>query len=72
LVDKRGGSERKNKGILNGHPAEIKATVHDYPNRIDHICIYENMTWNEVATNITSLIHIYDIGGAKDVPSPIP
>jgi len=56
----------KEQGYSEWTPSGNKSTVYDYPNRIENVCRWEHMTWSEVAMNITSLIQLYDIGGAKE------
>lgn len=46
-----------------GHPS----TAYDYPNRIDKICDWENITWETLAKNITTILSQYDTGGAKEI-----
>ena len=54
------------QGYSERTPSGNRSTVYDYPNRIENVCKGENMTWDGVAKNISSLIRLYDIGGAKE------
>ena len=44
-----------------GHPS----TVYDYIKRIDNICVWENMNWEQLSNNIQKLLSLYDVGGEK-------
>lgn len=45
-----------------GHPS----TVYDYIKRIDKICEWENISWEQLAANIVTILPSYDIGGEKE------
>jgi len=47
-------------------PSGNPSTVYDYIKRIDRICLNENMTWNELANQVSMVITQYDIGGSKE------
>ena len=47
-------------------PSGRKSTVYSYCNRIDLVCSMENMTWSELALNISSIIPKYDFGGIHE------
>ena len=43
-----------------------RSTVYDYIMRINRILQWEDMSWNELADNILTVISKYDIGGEKE------
>lgn len=45
-----------------GHPS----TVYDYIKRIDHVCKWEDMSWQKLAENIGTVVPQYDTGGPKE------
>ncbi|GAB6106881.1 hypothetical protein [Fusibacter bizertensis] len=47
-------------------PSGNPSTVYDYIKRIDRVCLNENMTWNELAGQIYTVVTQYDIGGCKE------
>jgi site-specific recombinase XerD len=55
-----------NKGYKQTTPSGRPSTVYDYIKRIDKICEWENMTWEQLAGSIQKLLSIYDIGGKKE------
>ena len=62
--------EFENYWILQGYslttPSGNPSTVYDYIKRIDKVCIWENCTWETLATNISNIVRVYDIGGLKE------
>lgn len=56
--------------IANGYkqytPKGLPSTVYDYLKRIDFVCGEEQMNWQQLATNIDSIVSTYDIGGEKE------
>lgn len=50
------------KATPSGHPS----TVYDYIKRIDKVCEWENITWEQLAENIQKILCQYDIGGEKE------
>ena len=62
--------EFENYLILQGYslttPSGNPSTVYDYIKRIDKVCIWENCTWETLATNISNIVRVYDIGGLKE------
>ncbi len=54
------------KGYSVTTPSGNPSTVYDYIKRIDRVCLNENMTWNELAGQISMIITQYDIGGSKE------
>ena len=47
-------------------PSGNPSTVYDYQNRIDRICEWEGYDWHTLATNISKVVAMYDIGGEKE------
>ena len=43
------------------------STVYDYKKRIDFVCEIENITWEQLAENIDSIINLYEPSGAKSM-----
>ena len=54
------------KGYKEYAPCGRKSTVYSYCNRIDLISDLEGMTWEELATNIDSVLPKYDVGGPHE------
>lgn len=56
--------------IINGYkqrtPSGNPSTVYDYIKRIDKICEWENITWEQLADSIHIILTQYDIGGKKE------
>ena len=55
-----------NKGYKQTTPSGRPSTVYDYIKRIDKICKWENITWEQLAGSIQKLLSKYDIGGEKE------
>ena len=47
-------------------PSGNPSTAYDYMMRIEKVCIWEDLTWEEVANNIGRLVTQYDVGGEKE------
>lgn len=47
-------------------PSGKPSTVYDYIKRIDKICEWENISWEQLATNIHIILPQYDVGGNKE------
>jgi hypothetical protein len=47
-------------------PSGNPSTVYDYIKRIDKICEWENISWEQLATNIHIILPQYDVGGNKE------
>lgn len=54
------------KGYKQTTPSGNPSTVYDYVKRINNICKWENITWEELANNIQVYLPQYDIGGKKE------
>ncbi len=54
------------KGYKQKTPSGNPSTVYDYIKRIDKICEWECMTWEELADSIQNILYQYDIGGEKE------
>lgn len=48
-------------------PSGNPSTVYDYKKRIDFVCEIENITWEQLAENIDSIINLYEPSGAKSM-----
>ncbi|HHY82592.1 MAG TPA: hypothetical protein GX505_07920 [Clostridiales bacterium] len=55
-----------NKGYKQTTPSGHPSTVYDYCKRIDKVCEWENITWHQIADNISVILPQYDIGGEKE------
>lgn len=55
--------------IENGYkewtPSGNPSTVYDYVKRIDKICEGENISWPQLAKDISKYLELYEIGGIK-------
>ena len=40
--------------------------TYDYAKRVNRVCEYEHMTWDELKDNISSVVKLYDVGGEKE------
>lgn len=47
-------------------PSGNPSTVYDYVKRINKICEWENITWQELVDNIQIILPKYDTGGEKE------
>lgn len=54
------------KGYKKTTPSGNPSTVYDYIKRINKVCEWENITWNQLADNIQTVVRKYDIGGEKE------
>lgn len=54
------------KGYKQITPSGNPSTVYDYIKRIDKVCEWENMTWQQLANNIQEILPQYDTGGKKE------
>ena len=54
------------RGFKEYTPKGRKSTVYSYCNRIELVCGLENMTWEQLAQNITVILPKYDIGGVNE------
>lgn len=54
------------KGYKQTTPSGHPSTVYDYVKRIDKICKWESITWEELANNIHDFLLQYDVGGEKE------
>lgn len=43
-----------------------KSTVYDYSMRINRICEWEKLSWEELIYGIPQIIQKYDVGGSKE------
>ena len=41
------------------------STFYDYIKRIDIVCKWENITWEELSKNITIILNLYEVNGKK-------
>lgn len=55
-----------NKGYSQTTPKGQPSTVYDYIKRIDKVCQWENMTWEQLADSIQKILYQYDNGGEKE------
>lgn len=55
-----------NKGYKQTTPSGQPSTVYDYIKRIDRVCEWENMNWEQLADSIQKILCQYDIGGEKE------
>lgn len=55
-----------NKGYKQTTPSGNPSTVYDYIKRIDKICKWEGISWQQLANGIESYLPQYDIGGKKE------
>lgn len=55
-----------NKGYKQTTPSGQPSTVYDYMKRIDRVCEWENMNWEQLADSIQKILSQYDIGGEKE------
>lgn len=54
------------KGYKEYTKSGFPSTVYDYLGRIEKICMWEGMSWQELAGDVDRLIPMYDIGGEKE------
>jgi len=54
------------KGYKQTTPSGHPSTVYDYIKRIDKICEWENMTWEQLSNNVQKILSLYDVGGVKE------
>ncbi|AWK52782.1 hypothetical protein DIC82_18060 [Clostridium beijerinckii] len=54
------------KGYKQTTPSGKPSTVYDYIKRIDRVCEWENMTWEQLPDKIQKVLYQYDIGGEKE------
>ena len=45
-----------------GHPS----TVYDYLKRIEKVCEWEQISWEELSDKIGNIVRVYDRGGEKE------
>ncbi|MFA6808376.1 MAG: hypothetical protein WCR27_05235 [Eubacteriales bacterium] len=55
-----------NNGYKQTTPSGNPSTVYNYIKRIDNICEWENITWEQLANNIQIILPQYDIEGIKE------
>lgn len=55
-----------NNGYKQTTPSGNPSTVYDYIKRIDKICEWEDITWQQLANNSQMYLMQYDIGGTKE------
>lgn len=55
-----------NQGYSLTTPSGNPSTVYDYQKRIDKVCEWENCSWETLALNISVIVVLYDVGGAKE------
>jgi len=55
-----------NQGYSLTTPSGKPSTVYDYQKRIDKVCEWENCSWETLALNISRIVVLYDVGGAKE------
>lgn len=55
--------------ILRGYkeytPSGNRSTVYDYSHRVDKVCEWEHMNWEELASVIEKIRPMYEDGGSK-------
>ena len=56
----------KAEGYSEFTPSGHKSTVYYYAKRVNRVCEYEHMTWDELKDNISSVVKLYDVGGEKE------
>lgn len=54
------------KGYKQYTPSGNPSTVYDYVKRIDRVCDWESMTWQNLAASINNILPQYDVGGIKE------
>ncbi len=54
------------KGYSEYTPRGNKSTVYDYIKRIDKVCEWEDITWQDLKNNISMILKEYDVGGVKE------
>lgn len=56
--------------IENGYkewtPSGNPSTVYDYTKRIDKICEWESISWEQLANDVQKYLEQYEIGGIKE------
>lgn len=55
-----------NQGYSVKTPSGNPSTAYDYKKRIDKVCEWENLTWEELYHCIDRIVLLYDIGGTKE------
>lgn len=53
------------KGYSHTTPSGNPSTVYDYQKRLQHVCKWEGITLNELATKINEFVFDYDSTGEK-------
>jgi hypothetical protein len=56
----------REKGYSQKTPSGAPSTVYDYSKRVGRVCKWENMTWMELADNISTILVLYGVGGIKE------
>lgn len=54
------------KGYKQTTPSGNPSTVYDYIKRVDKICQWEDVSWQQLANDIDEILPQYDIGGKKE------
>lgn len=56
----------KEEGYSEYTPSGHKSTVYDYSKRVNRVCQWEELTWEELVDEISKIVQKYDVGGDKE------
>ena len=56
----------KSEGYSEYSKSGNKSTVYDYSMRINRICEWEQLSWEELIYEISKILQKYDVGGCKE------